>query len=67
MFNTQPSPPKKSSRTTTTMILEPHGGQNCGEGGSNTRPSDIMEPKFCLQSDALPAELSPLVDINELA
>ena len=27
----------------------------CGERGSNTRPSD-------LQSDALPTELSPLVD-----
>jgi hypothetical protein len=30
----------------------------CGERGSNTRPSD-------LQSDALPTELSPLVDGNE--
>uniref|UniRef100_A0A2C9UDG6 Uncharacterized protein n=1 Tax=Manihot esculenta TaxID=3983 RepID=A0A2C9UDG6_MANES len=28
----------------------------CGERGSNTRPSD-------LQSDALPTELSPLVDL----
>ena len=30
--------------------------RKCGERGSNTRPSD-------LQSDALPTELSPLVDI----
>ena len=30
--------------------------KNCGERGSNTRPSD-------LQSDALPTELSPLADI----
>ena len=30
--------------------------KKCGERGSNTRPSD-------LQSDALPTELSPLVDV----